>query len=87
MVAAWCLGVTPDSGSGGASDSSAHPWDPSPLTGLPHPAFMGGFGPCLIVSCAVFNWCPGRPFWRETEVGEEYIWEGGEGKWEGWRED
>lgn len=52
---AWHFCETPESGSGGVSDSSDWFWDPSLSTGLTCPDLMSGFVFGLIVSCAMFS--------------------------------
>lgn len=62
-VLAWCFGKSPDSASGGVSDSFACSWNLFPITSFPLPALRWGFIPRGFVYCsAVFICCPWKPW-------------------------
>lgn len=54
----YCFCGTPNCGSSYVSDSYACSWDSFPLVGLPCPASVGEFLPCLTVFCFImFGYC------------------------------
>lgn len=77
------LGETPDNGDGVVSDSFV--WDPFSSSVLPHLALMWVFVIDIIVSCAVFNWCPWMIFFYYYSKGtqEVYIWRRGKQRSDG----
>lgn len=81
LLLAWWFCGTPNSGSWCFSESLAGTWHSFPLIGLPRPALIGGFLPCLVASCFVLFGCcvlEACPFWKMTWRGYD---SGGEGMW------
>lgn len=73
----------------GVSDHVAYTWYPFPPTGLPCPALIWGFVPCLIVSCYdMFSGYPwdACPFVKGYGGGVDLGERGDEAGWEEQRE-